>query len=95
MSDAPSAASRIAEWTLRSAWAGGPEGRYPAFAEGLARIGDVAFTDGAIPATNKMLFAAAIAAVKRDEKLVTHFMSKVAAGALSRWSRSIALASAS
>jgi len=30
-----------------------------------------------------MLFAAAIAAVKRDEKLVTHFMSKVAAGALS------------
>jgi hypothetical protein len=30
------------------------------FCRGLARIGDVAFTDGALPATNKMLFAAAI-----------------------------------
>jgi alkylhydroperoxidase/carboxymuconolactone decarboxylase family protein YurZ len=76
------AADRIAEWMPPSAWLGQLADRYPAFAEGLARLGDVLFTDAALPATSKMLFAAAIAAVKRDEMLVDHFMSKVAAGGL-------------
>jgi alkylhydroperoxidase/carboxymuconolactone decarboxylase family protein YurZ len=82
VSIAPPAADRIAEWLPPSPWLGPLGDRHPAFAEGLARIGDVVFSDGALPATSKMLFAAAIAAVKRDKVLIDHFMSKIAASTL-------------
>lgn len=76
-------ARRAEAWLPKGDWAPDLTERHPAFAEGLARVGDVITADGAVPMRYKMLFAAAIAAVKRDGDLVTHFAARAAAAGVS------------
>jgi alkylhydroperoxidase/carboxymuconolactone decarboxylase family protein YurZ len=56
----------------------------PKFTEGLHRVVDLIDRDTALPRQVKLLFCAAIAAVKRDQSLVEHFVSACAAAALPR-----------
>lgn len=77
MTDAP--VTRASSWLPKADWPAELAERHPAFAEGFARVGDVISTDGEVPARYKMLMAAAIAAVKRDRDLVTHFAGLAAA----------------
>lgn len=70
---------RIESWLPKADWPGDLAERHPAFAEGFARVGDVISTDGHVPARYKLLFAAAIAAVKRDRDLVAHYAAAAAA----------------
>ncbi|MGQ0624586.1 MAG: carboxymuconolactone decarboxylase family protein [Sporichthyaceae bacterium] len=77
------AEARIGAWLPKSEWAGELSERHPAFAEGYARVGDVLSADGHLPAKYKLLFAAAIAAVKRDRDLVAHFAAAAAAAGVS------------
>ncbi|MGQ0631195.1 MAG: carboxymuconolactone decarboxylase family protein [Sporichthyaceae bacterium] len=70
---------RISSWLPKADWPGELAERHPAFAEGFARVCDVITTDGAVPARYKLLFATAIAAVKRDRDLVAHFAAAAAA----------------
>jgi alkylhydroperoxidase/carboxymuconolactone decarboxylase family protein YurZ len=73
------AEARILSWLPKAHWPVELADRHPAFAEGYARVGDVVSTDGHVPARYKLLFAAAIAAVKRDPELVAHFAAAAAA----------------
>jgi len=70
---------RIQSWLPKADWPAELAERHPAFAEGFARVGDVISTDGHVPARYKLLFAAAIAAVKRDSELVAHYAAAAAA----------------
>lgn len=69
---------RIASWLPKADWPAELAERHPAFAEGFARVSDVITTDGAVAARYKLLFATAIAAVKRDRELVAHFAAAAA-----------------
>lgn len=73
---------RLDAWLPNTTWAAPLAERYPYFAEGLARVGDVICADSALRSAEKMLFAAAIAAVKTDADLLDHFMSQVKAGGI-------------
>lgn len=73
------AVERILSWLPKADWPAELSERHPAFAEGFARVGDVVSTDGHVAARYKLLFATAIAAVKRDRELVTHFAAAAAA----------------
>jgi len=70
---------RISSWLPKADWPAELAERHPAFAEGFARVSDVITTDGAVAARYKLLFATAIAAVKRDRELVAHFAAAAAA----------------
>jgi alkylhydroperoxidase/carboxymuconolactone decarboxylase family protein YurZ len=70
---------RIESWLPKADWPAELAERHPAFAEGFARVGDVISKDGHVAARYKMLFAAAISAVKRDRELVAHFAAAAAA----------------
>ncbi|HVW42096.1 MAG TPA: carboxymuconolactone decarboxylase family protein [Amycolatopsis sp.] len=71
-------ATRAARWLPDEAWFPVLQKGHPAFAEGMARVGDVIAGDSALPGGYKMLFAAAIAAVKRDQRLVGHYLGLAA-----------------
>src|SRR4051812_40553338 len=73
------ASERILSWLPKADWPTELADRHPAFAEGFARVGDVISHDGHVLARYKLLFAAAIAAVKRDRELVAHFAAAAAA----------------
>jgi alkylhydroperoxidase/carboxymuconolactone decarboxylase family protein YurZ len=77
-------AARAAHWLPDAPWFPALCQGHPAFAEGMARVGDVITNDSALPARYKMLFAATISAVKRDHDLVGHYLSLAAAGGLPR-----------
>lgn len=76
-SDQPGGES-ILPWLPQARWPAELAHRHPAFAEGYARVGEVISTDGHLPARYKLLFAAAIAAVKRDRELAAHFAAAAA-----------------
>ena len=59
---------RIQSWLPKADWPAELTERHPAFAEGLARVGDVISTDGHVPARYKLLFATAIAALSPSER---------------------------
>ena len=61
-----SSGRRMAELVPVPSWLARLDGSSPKFVGGLARVCDVITEDGALPAALKMLFAAAICAVKRD-----------------------------
>ena len=48
--------------------------RFPKFAEGVARVGDVVHNDGALPARDKALCTAAIGAVKRLPDVTARYL---------------------
>ena len=73
-----SGGQRTAQLLPAPDWLPRLEGSAPKFVEGLARVADVITTDGALPASLKALFAAAICAVKRDAALADHFLGKAA-----------------
>jgi alkylhydroperoxidase/carboxymuconolactone decarboxylase family protein YurZ len=52
--------------------------------EGLARVADVITADGALPSALKLLFAAAICAVKRDAALVDQLLAAAAKAGIPR-----------
>ena len=70
---------RIQSWLPKADWPAELAERHPAFAEGFARVGDVISHDGHVAAKYKLLFATAIAAVKRDRELVAHYAAAAAA----------------
>lgn len=75
---------RAAGWLPDPAWLPQLERQSAKFVEGLARVGDVIDADGALPRATKLLFAAAICAVKRDAALVEHYVAAAAGAGLSR-----------
>lgn len=75
---------RVAAWLPAGSGLPGLERRSAKFVEGLARVGDVLDADGALPRATKLLFAAAVCAVKRDVQLVGHHVAAAAAAGLPR-----------
>lgn len=75
---------RAEELLPGSAWLPRLEVSTPKFVEGLARVTDVITADGALPSALKLLFAAAICAVKRDAALVDHFLAAAAKAGVPR-----------
>lgn len=75
---------RIEGWLSRPAWLPTLEQNSAKFVEGLARVGDVIDRDGALPRAAKLLFAAAVCAVKRDAALVDRFVGLAAEAGLPR-----------
>lgn len=69
---------------LDAPWVSELERSSPKFVEGLARVSDVIDTDGALPRTAKLLFIAAISAVKRDADLAERFLASSAVAGLPR-----------
>ena len=63
-------------------WMGDLARAFPKFAEGLARVGDVVTTDGAMTARDKQLSVAAIGAVKRNPRITTEALDGAFAGGL-------------
>ena len=78
------AGDRVAALVPESPWLARLEATTPKFVEGLARVSDVITSDGALPASLKFLFAAAICAVKRDAAHVDHFRAAAAKAGLPR-----------
>ncbi len=78
------AGRRLAGWLPATARLADLERSSTKFVEGLARIGDVIAVDGALPGSLKLLFAAAICAVKRDASPAVHFLGAAAAAGLAR-----------
>lgn len=75
---------RTAELVPEPAWLPRLEAAAPKFVEGLARVADVITTDATLPAGLKALFAAAICAVKRDARLVDHYLAVAAKAGVPR-----------
>lgn len=75
---------RAAAWLPGSSGLPQLERHSAKFVEGLARVGDVLDADGALPRATKLLFAAAVCAVKRDAELVGHYVGAAAAAGLAR-----------
>ncbi|MFJ8812969.1 carboxymuconolactone decarboxylase family protein [Amycolatopsis thermoflava] len=71
-------AGRATRWLPDEPWFPALHKGHPAFAEGMARVGDVITGDCALPGGYKLLFAAVIAAVKRDRHLVGHYLGLAA-----------------
>lgn len=77
-------AGRLDGWVASpSAWREDLERDAPKFAEGLARVGDLVFSDGALAASMKRLFVGAICAVKRLPELTVQHLDAAFAGGLS------------
>jgi alkylhydroperoxidase/carboxymuconolactone decarboxylase family protein YurZ len=63
-------------------WVEGLVAGFPKFAEGLARVGDVVHSDGALPEHHKALCMAAIGAVKRLPHVTTRYLRAALKGGI-------------
>jgi alkylhydroperoxidase/carboxymuconolactone decarboxylase family protein YurZ len=75
-------ARRMGEWSGDRGWVDELYGVAPKFAEGLARVGDVVHTNGALPAWTKALFVAAIGAVKLNPPITERYLGRALDGGL-------------